>query len=211
MNKHFSKRDIENMDERYRAHFVNSLSGFKSANLVGTKSHDGLENLAIVSSVLHLGSSPALMGMVMRPDTVRRDTLENIQNTLFYTLNHVVNDDVPKAHQTSARYDREESEFETTGLANEYLDNFHAPFVQSSPVKLGMKLVEIMPIKHNGTLFIIGSVEHAYVAESALADDGFVSLSSQNVVCINGLDAYLSPQAPRRYAYAKKEKPTSLL
>lgn len=211
MNKHFSKQDIESMDERYRAHFVNSLSGFKSANLVGTKSQDGFENVAIVSSVLHLGSSPALIGMVMRPDTVRRDTLDNIQQTHFYTLNHVVYDDVPKAHQTSARYDRNESEFEATGLSCEYINDFHAPFVQSSPVKLGMKLLEIIPIKHNGTLFIIGTIEHALVAESALEEDGFVSLSSQDIVCINGLDGYLKPQNPLRYAYAKKDKPTSLL
>ena len=211
MNKHFSKRDIENMDERFRAHFVNSLSGFKSANLVGTESKEGLQNVAIVSSVLHLGSSPALMGMVMRPDTVRRDTLENIQQTQVYTLNHVIADDVPKAHQTSARYEQDESEFDATGLSSIKLDDFHAPYVESSPVKLGMKLLEIMPIKHNGTLFIIGEIQHAYVAERAISQDGFISLSSQNVVCINGLDAYLQPQQATRYAYAKKDKPFSTL
>ena len=49
--------DIAAMDDRYRVFFVNSLSGFKSANLIGTASPDGIHNLCMVSSVVHIGSN----------------------------------------------------------------------------------------------------------------------------------------------------------
>lgn len=53
-----SRQDIQAMDQRERARLINSLSGFKSANLIGTCDKQGLENLAVVSSVVHLGSNP---------------------------------------------------------------------------------------------------------------------------------------------------------
>jgi len=40
------------MKQRQRAHFINSLSGFKSANLIGTQSNAGITNVSIVSSVI---------------------------------------------------------------------------------------------------------------------------------------------------------------
>ena len=51
---HFSLQDINALPQRYRANFVNSLSGFKSSSLLGTT--DGrVNNLAIISSVVHVG------------------------------------------------------------------------------------------------------------------------------------------------------------
>lgn len=100
----YEKEAIVAMEKRYRATFVNSLSGFKSANLLGTSDTNQQTNLCIVSSVFHLGANPALMGVIIRPDTVPRDTLENIRATGFYTLNHVQKEMIVAAHQTSARY-----------------------------------------------------------------------------------------------------------
>ena len=56
----FQSSDIKAMDPRRRAAFMNSVSGFKSANLVGTVNAKGQTNLAIMSSAVHLGSSPPL-------------------------------------------------------------------------------------------------------------------------------------------------------
>ncbi len=48
--KHIGFDDIEKMEQRSRARLINSLSGFKSANLVATISEDGHSNVAIISS-----------------------------------------------------------------------------------------------------------------------------------------------------------------
>jgi len=68
----FSKDEIDNLEQRERVLFINSLSGFKSANLVGTANTQKQSNLAIVSSVVHLGANPPLLSMVMRPRSVPR-------------------------------------------------------------------------------------------------------------------------------------------
>ena len=69
--KTFTQNDIAQMNKRFRTNFINALSGVKSANLVGTTGPNG-DNLAIISSVFHLGADPALMGMIMRPHTASR-------------------------------------------------------------------------------------------------------------------------------------------
>lgn len=84
-----TKKEIDQLDQRYRTAFINSLAGFRQAVLVGTKSATGNTNLAIFNSLIHLGAHPALFGLVSRPDSVQRDTLRNIMDTKVYTLNYI--------------------------------------------------------------------------------------------------------------------------
>ena len=81
---YLSKDKIAAMDKKYRASLINSLSGFKSVSLIGTINKNKKENLAIFSSVVHIGSYPALIGFIQRPHSVERHTLENILETSFY-------------------------------------------------------------------------------------------------------------------------------
>ena len=76
MTDRMTRDDLDELEQRYRANLINSLSGFKSAVLLG--SSDGkTNNLAIISSVVHVGANPPLLGMIMRPHTVQRDSLDN--------------------------------------------------------------------------------------------------------------------------------------
>ena len=59
MITHIKKNEFENLDSFYRSNLVNSVVGIKQANLIGTISKSGITNLAIFSSVVHLGSHPA--------------------------------------------------------------------------------------------------------------------------------------------------------
>ena len=101
---HFTRKDIDALDHLYKINFVNSLSGFKSANLIATKSKDGISNVAVFSSVVHYGSNPPILGFVLRPTTVSRNTYDNIKQTQFYTINHIVSSIIEDAHHTSAKY-----------------------------------------------------------------------------------------------------------
>ena len=56
-----TKDNITALEKHERELFINSLSGFKSANLVGTSDATQNSNLAIVSSVVHLGANPPLL------------------------------------------------------------------------------------------------------------------------------------------------------
>lgn len=197
--------DLLQMEQRYRATFINSLAGFRQVVLVGTKSLEGCSNLAIFNSLIHLGASPALYGLISRPDNVRKDTLRNILDTEQYTLNFVQKHDFRKAHQTSAKYDFCVSEFEKVGFTEAYLSDFRAPFVEKAVVKIGMKFEDKIDIKINGTILIIGSLQYIQLNQNILGDDGFVALEKENILVSCGLDGYYTTEFLGRLNYAKPD------
>lgn len=195
--------EFDQMPKEYRVQLINSVVGYKSVNLVGTQSVSGQHNLSIVSSVCHLGSNPPLLSMIIRPASVPRHTLQNIIDTGFYTLNHIAQSFYSQAHQTSARYPGDVSEFEAVGLAHEYHEGFLAPFVASSPLQMGMVLEEIIHLKCNDTQMVIGKIDHVNLTNAAIGEDGFINMQELGSVCVSGLDCYHAPQKLDRLAYAK--------
>nr|WP_193787358.1 flavin reductase [Moritella marina] len=191
------------MPDRFRTHLINSLSGFKSANLIGTINAQGQTNLAMFSSVIHLGASPALVGFITRPDSVIRHTLENIKQTKQYTINQVSEDFYINAHQTSARYLSDESEFEHTGLTEHYLDGYSAPFVKESGLKYVLTLRQIIPIALNNTQLVIGEVTDILCDEKAIRSDGYIDIETLKTVAVSGLDSYHLSSRLSRLSYAK--------
>lgn len=204
--KHLTRDAIDQMDRIFRANLISSATGYKSANLIGTKSADGISNLTMISSVVHLGSNPPLIGFIQRPTTVRRDTYENIRETCYYTINHVHEDFIEKAHQTSARYDREVSEFDACDIGISFLNDFHAPFVQESKLKLAMKFLEEIPIPQNGTSMILGEIMDIYLEDQCLEKNGNLNLGLLNDVVISGLDSYHTVIHKASFSYAKPDK-----
>ena len=198
-----NKKEIEQLEQRYRTAFINSLAGFRQAVLVGTKSVDDNTNLAIFNSLFHLGANPALFGLISRPDKVQRDTLQNIMETKEYTLNFIKAEQYKKAHQTSARYDKGVSEFEKVGFEPLYHSGCQAPFVEEAVVKIAMKLEESIPIALNGTVLIIGSITQVDINDGIVGGDGFVNLSALEVLISQGLDAYFVSSEIGRLPYAK--------
>ena len=196
-------KEIEQLEQRYRTAFINSLAGFRQAVLVGTKSVDGNTNLAIFNSLIHLGANPALFGLISRPDIVQRNTLQNIKDTKEYTLNYIKAAHYKKAHQTSARYDKGISEFEKAGFVPLYQPGYHAPFVEEAVVKIAMKYEDSIPIPLNGTVLIVGSIMQVDIDDAMVGVDGFVNLSAYEVLISQGLDAYFVSKEIGRLPYAK--------
>ena len=212
MQKYITSEAINTMDKQIRVHLINSLGGFKSVSLVGTADKNGNPNLAIFSSFFHVGANPPLVGLIFRPSPPERDTLRNMIETGFYTINHINETIYEQAHQTSARYEKEISEFDITGLNAEYKNDFFAPFVAESKVQLGIEFKEKIDISINNTSLIIGEIVQIYVPEDCLYNDGFIDLEKANTITCSGLDSYHKTIQLDRLSYAKPEKPvTSLL
>ncbi|MBD64782.1 MAG: flavin oxidoreductase [Halobacteriovoraceae bacterium] len=203
----FDKIQFNNLEHRDRARLINSLAGVKPVNLIGTQNSDGVKNLCIVSSVVHLGADPALFGFVIRPDVVPRDTLDNLRVHPFLTVNHVHEDIVEQAHQTSARYEKGVDEFEKCGLKSEYIDHHPAPFVFSSHIKFAAKFLREIKIEENGTHFLICEITAVYCPKDALDEDYSLNITRSKTVGVSGLDRYLSLKSLGRLSYAKPEKP----
>lgn len=207
--KIFDTEALQNMAKVPRLNLVNSITGYKSANLIGTVSNTGVTNVAIFSSITHLGSNPALLGFMIRPVvTTPRDTYKNIKENLYFTVNHITSSMITDAHHTSAPYAEEVSEFDKTHLEPEFLDNQKVPFVKNSPVKLLCKYLNEYPIIENGCIHIVASIEKIYVDEHLVQDDYWVRLDLADVVTINGLDGYCVPKLVNRFEYARTNQPS---
>ena len=204
--KLFTRSDIEQMDKIYRLNLINSVTGYKSANLLGTKSVTGQLNLAVFSSITHLGSNPPLVGFVLRPTTVPRDTYKNIKETGIFTVNHINESIIEDAHHTSAKYPTEISEFDQTDLEPEFKGDFDAPFVKNARISLGCKFQNEYEIKENDTLLIVSEIVEMHIQNEALEDDGWVRLDQAKTVAINGLDGYALPHLLERFSYARPKK-----
>jgi flavin reductase (DIM6/NTAB) family NADH-FMN oxidoreductase RutF len=198
---------IETMPSRQRAALINSLTGFKSANLVGTVDERGLTNLAIMSSAVHLGSSPPLIALVIRPGGDERHSLANILATGCFTLNHVTESMIAAAHQTAARYHRNTSEFEATGLTEHWTQEFGAPFVAEANVQLGLRLRQHQKLEINGTHLVIGEIVLAHLPDPAVMADGSLDLVRCGSMALTGLDTYHAAVPLKRMAYAKPDLP----
>ena len=202
----FSTDDILNLEKEFRRNFVNSLNGFKSINLIGTISNQKQSNLAIFNSVIHVGANPPLLGMLMRPPAVQRDTLSNIRETGYYTINHISEEIHIRAHQTSAKFATQKSEFEAVNLTPEFTANFPAPYVKESTIKVGLELEEEHIIESNKTIFIVGKVIEAIVPTHCILKDGLIDLNLAGTITASGLDSYHSVRKISRVSYAKPGK-----
>lgn len=203
----FDQSELEKLDKVYRLNLINSCTGYKSANLIGTRSLAGIENLAVFSSVTHLGSHPALLGFILRPTTVPRHTYQNIKSSGIFTVNHISSEIIAPAHQSSANYDAQTSEFEAVGLEKEYHHNLNVPFVKGAPVQLFCRYANEYSIQENHTIHLIAYIEKVFVAEGLLQDDGWLRLDKGKVVAINGLDGYALPSLVSRFTYARPNQP----
>lgn len=206
MQKHIDYEAIMAMEKQMRVNFINSIGGFKSVCLVGTQNESKQINLAIHSSLVHIGSNPPLYGIVFRPGVVERHTMENILATKYYTINHINETIYRKAHQTSARYPRNISEFEVVQLQSEFKNEFFAPFVKESVVQMAMEFKEKIDLKINNTVLIIGEVKAVYLPVNCLQIDGFLDIEKANSMTCSGLDSYHITQRLERLSYAKPDR-----
>ena len=199
----FNRIDIDKMSKIFRLNLINSITGYKSANLIGSKTDNKINNLAIFSSVTHLGSDPPLIGFITRPENGNRNTYNNIITNKLFTINHIKKNQIISAHQSSAKYPKNVSEFDKTDLKAEFKNNFDAPFVKDSPVQIGCSFINKYFIKENKTTLMIGEIEMLFIDEKLLLEDGFVQLDKEDIITVNGVDGYALPKLIKRIPYAR--------
>ena len=202
----YSLNDIQQLPDRFRRNLINSLHGFKSVSLIGTSNSQGQTNLAIFSQIFHIGANPPLVGILVRPDSVDRHTLRNIRETSWFTINHIQESFVESAHQTSARYPEEVSEFEACGLTPINIPEIPVPFVAESAIRYALYKVDETTLV-NGTILITGEIRTMHVPDTIVSEDGFLQIHEAGTIASSGLDAYYRVEPISRFAYAKPDLP----
>jgi flavin reductase (DIM6/NTAB) family NADH-FMN oxidoreductase RutF len=201
---HYSEDNLESLNKNFRRNLITSLLGLKPALLIGTQNKKGQTNLAVFSQVFHLGASPPLLGIIFRHDSVERHTLNNIRENKVFSMNHVHQSWVNKAHQTSARYPVEISEFDAVGLEREYLAGLEVPFVKNAKLKMFCHFEEEHLLMINNTILLVASIKEIFIEDDGvISSDGFIDIVKLESSAVVGLDAYYSANLIARYKYAK--------
>lgn len=202
----FTEKDINNWDKVFRLKLMNSITGYKGVHLIGSQNKEGVLNLGLFSSVFHVSSDPALVGIMVRPHTVPRHTLENIRLNHEFTINQVQAKFLKQAHYASANWDNEESEFDSCNLSPQFVDGIKAPFVLESDLKFACKLEEEIKLKTYNSILLVGSISYGDVSDKCINDDGQLDLEKINSVCVTGLNQYSFPKKLKYLPYARVEK-----
>jgi flavin reductase (DIM6/NTAB) family NADH-FMN oxidoreductase RutF len=120
-----------------------------------------------------------------------------------FTINQVRKEFLEEAHLTSAKFPENISEFDALGLEEEYSTGFKAPFVKKSHIKIALNFEEQHEIKLNGTVFIVGSIDHVIVENNLVEETGHINYSNTDSVSVAGLDTYYSITKIERKPYAR--------
>ena len=198
---------IKELDYSNRIRLINSVSGPKSACLIGTKSKKNGTNLGVFNSITHIGSNPALIGVIFRPnEKVRRDTYDNIVNEKFYTINHINSEILERSHWTSIKINKNVSEFDVCNLTEEYIDGFYSPYVMESFIKIGLKFIETVKIEINNTFLVVGEITEIIINDSFIDNDGTVNLEKSKSISVGGLNTYYDLKKISKFPYARIDK-----
>ena len=150
----------------------------------------------------HVGARPPLLALVFRPLTVERHTYDNLRASGHFTINHVTAEFLECAHQTSAKYPRNRSEFAAVGLTPEPSTS-GAPYVAESPVSFLLDFAEEHHVRANDTIIVIGAVRAIRLSEDLAVADGGPDWGRLGGLAVSGLYDYYQLRHSRSLGYAR--------
>ena len=199
-----NKKDINNLDKSYKINLINSIIGAKSANLVSTISEKEVDNIAVFSSVIHLGSNPPLIGFIIRPQERRiTDTYRNIKYLKKFGICSISSKMINKSHLTSKKTASDESEYKLFNIEKDYIENFPVPFAKESQIKIGLNFIEEIFIVNKCRL-IVGEVEIIKI-NSSIAKSGNLNFDKLDGITITGISTYNEIKNPLELPYVKSK------
>jgi len=175
-------------------HFLTSLVVPRPIAWVGSRSKDGIQNLAPFSFFNVVSFDPPMvMFCPVGQPVVRKDTLANVRETREFTVSLVTEAIAPAMNATSGTFDAGQDEFLEAGLTPIQGSYVNAPFVGESPVALECAVRDIHEVG-NGRM-VIGEVL-AFHIDDSLFDGDRIQSSKIGVVARMGGREYARTDDP---------------
>lgn len=151
----------------------------------GTRSKDGIDNLAPFSFYNVFSSTPPIVGFSPSPrlNGENKDTLQNIIDGKCFTLSCVSHQLVKQMSKSSAPLDPDENEFEYAELEMAEAKNINAPYVKSALLVFECELQQIISFgdqQGSGNL-ILGQIKYVNIDDS-IYQDGYVDFEKLDPV-----------------------------
>jgi flavin reductase (DIM6/NTAB) family NADH-FMN oxidoreductase RutF len=143
---------------------------------VSTVDAGGRRNLAPFSFFTAVSANPPVIAfspMVRGSDSMRKDTLHNIEATREFVVNVVSEDFAEAMNQTSAEFPPDVDEFEISGLTPLPSELVRPPRVAESRIHMECRLVQVVHVspKPLGGSIVLGEVLRFHVADEVLTGD----------------------------------------
>lgn len=137
---------------------------------VGTRSKDGINNLAPFSFYNCFSAKPPIIGFstIPRPDGRRKDTLQNVLDMRAFTLNAASYALVQQMSKSAATLEPQEDEFVYSGLTAAQAPHVDAPYVKEAQLVFECTLHEVITFGNepgSGNL-ILGEIRHILIDDS---------------------------------------------
>jgi len=151
----------------------------------GTRSKDGINNLAPFSFYNVFSSTPPIVGFSPSPrlDGLNKDTLQNVIDGKCFTLSCVSYQLVKQMSKTSAPLGPNENEFEYADLEMAEAKNINAPYVKAALLVFECELQQIIKFGDqagSGNL-ILGEIKYVNIDDS-IYKDGYVDFEKLDPV-----------------------------
>ena len=195
--KAFTASEIEAMDRRQRANFINSISGFRTPYLI-ISGEKGNWNAGTFSNITHVGANPPQISVLFRPDNGKRHTLTNYREQGSITLCMMPFSAHETVHQSSVSAPSGTFEWEALGGQTKHLDNWPHPIPSQALWAVEVHFIESFTLSNN-CIYTVGEIARvALLNQTTLDAHGFVDLK-ESVIAAHGLQSYheISPEPHR--------------
>lgn len=136
----------------------------------GTRSKDGLNNLAPFSFFNCFSADPPIVGFstIPRPDGRRKDTLQNVQDSKCFTLNCASHHLARQLSKSAAMLEPGEDEFAYAGLTPIDARHIDAPYVAEALLVFECELRDIICFgdKPGSGNLILGEVRYVHIQDN---------------------------------------------
>jgi len=151
----------------------------------GTRSKDGINNLAPFSFYNAFSSTPPIVGFstIPRLDGRKKDTLQNVIDSKCFTLSTVSHKLVTQMSKSAALLEPEEDEFSFAGLEPAEAQTINAPYVKDALLVFECELNQIISfgdVEGSGNL-ILGQIKYINIDDD-IYQDGYVNFEKLDPV-----------------------------
>ena len=151
----------------------------------GTRSKDGINNLAPFSFYNAFSSTPPIVGFstIPRLDGRKKDTLQNVIDNKCFTLSAVSHRLVTQMSKSAALLEPEEDEFSYAGLEPAEAQTINAPYVKDALLVFECELNQVISfgdVEGSGNL-ILGQIKHININDD-IYEDGYVNFEKLDPV-----------------------------
>jgi hypothetical protein len=190
MDSSLNRKQILDLDKRYRTALINSLSGVRTA-FVGVTGEQDSWNATTLSNITHVGAHPPQVSVLFRPPNEQRHTLQNYRDYGKMTLVCMPFRKCNTVHEVSVNAPKDVFELELLDEPVQFVKGWQHPIPIDFIYAIELEYVEEFTLG-NQCVYTVGLINQIKWSQSLhISEQGQVLFQESPVLAI-GLQQYTS-------------------